>query len=1283
MKKIVLHGELAEKFGKEHYYDIRNTAEAIRALRANHKGFEKHLLDSKLYYQFYMGPTVVNSEEEIFYPVGSGEIIHIVPVIHGSKSGIGKVFVGAVILALAVATGGSSLMATPLIAGTTITLASIATTVGISLMLNGLSQMLAPHPKNEDIEKVNNAFNGPTNTNQQGLPVPVGYGRLTVGSAVIAQSIDVIDKTPAPQEETYMVAVPDGHGNTKLIAKTRWVQKHDLKSLAYANIIDLISEGPIEGVVDGLKGVYLNNTAVMSSDGTENFENVGIDTRQGYSEQDVYDYGSRSRNEIPVGVQLLEGVENVRTITNPDVDAVEITIGTPNLSNTNNDGDVVGTTASVAVYLQSNGGGYVHQKTIAMVGRSLVHYQTQFRLRLPEGESPWDIKLVRTTPDAAEPARMQDTTYWETYTEVVSDKLEYPHCAMVNISIPATAFTSIPTRGYDVKLRKIKIPSNATVRNTGNRKIDGSLSYSGSWDGTFKTNPEWCNDPAWILYDMLTNERFGCGEFIDEAYIDKWAFYSISQYCAELISDGFGSIEPRFACNIYIQNREEAYKVLQNLATVFRGLIYWSTGQITAVQDSPQEATALFTAANVVDGLFSYEGSSLNTRHSVALVAWNDPDDLCRQKIEWVEDKDAIERFGLRQTELVAVGATSRGQAHRVGKWLLYTEQYENEILHFQTGLEGATVRPNHIIKVADPMRAGVRLGGRIVSATTNTVTVDDDISLSLVGAQISVLIPDGSVETKNISSYSSRVVTIDGTFTSAPNAQAIWMIQTASVEWQLFRVLSVHESGDGKYTVTCMGYNPSKYAFVEDNLKLETPDITLLDEQPSAPANLIASESLYTVGSKVAVKVRLDFSLVPQAFEYEIQYQVNSGNFQTLPKQKSGSVEILDALEGEYKFRVTAISALGKRSAIAEYTFIALGKTAKPSDVTNFSLVPVDRQAHLTWDRATDLDVLIGGFIRIRHTPNIVGATWQNAVDVGPLIAGNTTQANLPLMTGTYLAKFIDSSGNVSANATEIITTIPDAIALNVVSTNDEAPSFLGTHSYTFAYTPLNAVVLSTDVLLDSYSSWDDIPSFDWSGGVVSEGTYTFQNTIDLTEVYTSRLTATIKAQSFLTDLMVDDVDDFDAWVNIDGDDFDDVNAVLYMRSTEDDPSGSPTWTEWKPFFIADYVARAFQFRLVLTSGNPVHNIAVTQCQVVIDMPDRIEAFYDVATGGGAYTLTYANPFKEIPTIGLTGKNLQSGDYWTITSQTRTSCVITFKNGVSNVNRTFDAYVRGYGRSV
>ncbi len=1048
-----------------------------------------------------------------------------------------------------------------------------------------------------------------------------------------------------------------------------------LQSSASAQILDLVSEGEIEGLADGLKSIYLDGTPVQNDDGTFNFSGLIVYTRVGTQAQTYIPGISDAENELAVGVEVKNGAPGpiIRSITNANVNAARVLISFPQLCFTNpSSGDLGGTSVNYAIDLQTNGGGYQEVINQTIFGKSMSKYERSHRLAL-KGSPPWDIRVRRVSADATS-AATQNRTIWESYTEIEDVKLGYPNSALVGIRVTASQFSNVPARAYDLKGLKIRVPTNYDPV---------TRVYTGSWDGTWKI--AWSDNPSFIFFDLITATRYGLGGFLSEDQVDKWGLYTIAKYCDELVPDGLGGLEPRFTCNLYLQSRAEAFKVINDLASIFRSMAYWAAGSLTLSQDSPADAAYLFTPTNVINGIFNYVGASSKARHTVALVTWNNPDDSYAQKVEYVEDAEAITRFGVIETQVVAMGCTSRGQAHRLGRWILLTERYQSETVGFQTGLEGATLRPGQIIKIADPVRAGVRRGGRVSSATTNQITIDD---LSLVyspSLTFSVVQPDNSIEEVSVESIAGNIVTVTPALSQAPQVGSIWIISDLAVEPQQFRVLSVIENNEGLFEVTALAHNPDKFSAIDNDTILEPQSISLLNDTPPSPPDLLVTETLYAVGKDVRTKVTLSWRPVSSAACYLVQWRRDSQNVINIPQTTSNDIELLNAEPGDYKFWVYAISALGKRSVPSTVEATILGKSALPVDVSNFSMVPQAGMAYLTWDQATDLDVLIGGSVRIRFSSDLVSPSWNTSVDIISALPGTAVHASAPLLAGTYMAKFVDSSGNSSDTETIIKTTVPQALAINSIVTLEEDPLFPGTYTDMEFRPDFPGITLTSTLDFDSVPDVDLITSFDFISGVVLAGEYKFLESVDLGGVYTSRITAGLTVIGLDVTAEFDQrLDNMDLWVDMDGALIDDVNVTFYIRTTEDDPSGSPTWTDWKPFFVAEYRARAMQFKIAAVSESPSHTPLITGLSVTVDMADRVANMPDLVSGAGLYHVTFAEPFRVAPAVGITAHGMNSSDYFTIANKTESGFDITFFNS-SNVaiSKTFDVIANGYGRKV
>jgi len=523
-----------------------------------------------------------------------------------------------------------------------------------------------------------------------------------------------------------------------------------LKSIAFAQFVDLICEGEVEGLVNGMQSIYYDQVPLQNGDGSFNFNGVNVYFQAGTQGQSYLPGFEDVANEFTVNVKVFQASPIIRTITDTDVDEVRVTIGIPQLYIVNSDGSITGTAISLTIDVQSDGAGYVNVVNDTISGKSDVQVQKAYKIALT-GSAPWDIRLTRLTSDNVTTTLANDL-YWDTYDEIEDVKLGYPNSAVLGTTIDSSQFDEIPTRAYDMKLLRIQVPSNYDPV---------ARTYTGVWDGTFQI--AWSDNPAWCYYDLLTNSRYGLGRYIPATAVDKWSLYTIAQYCDGLVDNGTGGTEPRFTCNVYIQTLNEAYTVLQQMASIFRGMVFWAGGTITAAQDAPADPIYQYTAANVIGGVFSYAGASSSARHTVALVTWNNPNNFYAQDVQYVEDTAGISLYGVISTQVVAVGCTSQGQAERVGRWILYSERMESEICTWSTGLEGAVGRPGQIVQVLDPLRAGKRFGGRLLTNATNLVP-SGTVGVTLVGVnsgsyeQFVSLFTYGSLAPNNFGRYEAMV---------------------------------------------------------------------------------------------------------------------------------------------------------------------------------------------------------------------------------------------------------------------------------------------------------------------------------------------------------------------------------------------------------------------------------------------------------------------------------------------------------------------------------------------
>ena len=790
---------------------------------------------------------------------------------------------------------------------------------------------------------------------------------------------------------------------------------NSLFSTSYAKLVDLISEGEIYGLKDGMKSIYVDNTPLQNADNSYNFQNVSVYTRNGTQAQTYIPGFDDVGNEVSVGVTVQKATPVVRSITNTSVNAARVTITVPTLQVIEDDGDIQGTSVQLQIAVQYNGGGYTTVISDTISGRTSQQYQKQYLINF-SGAFPIDIKVTRVTNDSGS-VKLSNAFSWSSYTEVTYAKLAYANSAVIGVRIDAEQFNNIPNRSYRIRGIKVKIPSNGTVNNT-----TGAITYAGTWNGTFGA-AQWTSDPAWCLWDLLTSTRYGFGNHIDTTQLDKWAFYAASQYCSASVPNGFGGTEPRFSCNINIQTAEDAYKLINDMCSVFRAMPYWSTGAPTVAQDKPADPAYLFTLANVSEEGFSYSGTSLKTRPNVAVVQYMDLD-LRNTAYEVVENAAAISKYGVIKSEVTAFACTSRGQAHRVGDWLLYTANNEaTETVTFTASIDaGVIVRPGQIIEISDPVRAGNRRGGRIRTATTTTVTVDDATGLSTInGPTLSVILSDGTVQTRSVSGIVGNVLTVSTAFSSAPNANSVWIYQTTDLKTTTWRVLGVQEQEQSRYAITALAYNAGKYDYIERGVSLQARTVSSLNSVPAAPTNLNLTEALYKYRDQVSSKIIVTWQSIQGISQYLVKWRKDSGNWTTVTRQQQ-DYEILDTTPGLFEVNVYSLSAGGQSSATAlSGSITALGKTAPPADVPAlYAVLDPDVGVTLNWDPVADLD--------LQGYEIWQGPAWGSGTKLGVFAATSKKLGLLAAGTTTWWIKALDTSNTYSTTAISASITITAA---------------------------------------------------------------------------------------------------------------------------------------------------------------------------------------------------------------------------------------------------------------
>ena len=1023
--------------------------------------------------------------------------------------------------------------------------------------------------------------------------------------------------------------------------------KDVLSSKQFATIVDVLSEGEIEGFPSAagftkgtanynnaaLKDVYLGKTPVLraNADVTDlqdtdfNFQDVGFEPRFGTSNQTFISGISDIETETNVGVKVEKGTPVSRQITNSNVDAVRVTVRFNSLQKFESNGDVNGTSVRLKINILQGDGTTSTPIDDTIKGRSSSAYARDYRINLLDANTgtpstfPVTITVERVTDNAEDPTKLRDEFFFSSLTEIIDEQRPYPDVAHVALRFDSEQFSSVPGRMYKVRGVKIKIPHNGTVDPT-----TGRITYSGTFNGTLTTTTHWTSDPAWILFDLLTNTRYGLGDHITESQLDKFAFYSASVYCSELVDDGLGGQEPRFSCNTILQTRQDAYEVVNALTSVMRAITFWNAGSLTLSQDRPTDPSYLFNLSNVREQGFSYSGTSLKTRSTMISVSYFDMENQ-ELDFETVEDSTAKTKYGALHKKVTGFACNSRGQAARLGRFMLFEEQNSTETISFTTGLAGGViVRPGQVIEVSDPVRAGARRGGRIKSATTTTVTVDDTADTDLDATNsptLSVILSDGSIESRNVDSISGAVITVSSAFSSAPNANSIWVLQNTTLQTTTWRVVSVTESEDN-YAIVGTAYNSGKFDFIEDGSTLPVRNVSILNELKDAPGNLTASQQFYVEDEKAKVKIILDFEGVQGVSQYRVQYRKDNGNFTTTTINRT-DFEIFDASQGRYEFRVFSINAALQASADpATLTFDAIGKTAVPGDVQNLFIEPIsDQFVRLRFDKSVDVDVIHGGNVVVRSSNLTSGATFTNAVDVIPALPGSINETIVPnIVNGTYLLKFRDDGGRLSAGDASVvmIQTEPDVFPKLVVLTDREDldnPPFQGFKDDCFFSEEVDGLVLGSTAFFDDVTDFDAVADVDFLGDVdKTGGSYDFANTLDLGTKQPLRLKRHFVTQGFYPNDLIDKRTGLiDIWTDFDQATAFDVNAKLLVATTQGDPD-------------ATVAATYAQSGTTITVTKTSHGYAVGNF-VVLDFTsganNELDGFYKIETVPNANTFT------------------------------------------------------------
>ena len=676
-------------------------------------------------------------------------------------------------------------------------------------------------------------------------------------------------------------------------------QPDDLQSIAKAKILVALGEGEFAGQLTA-KDIYLDGTALENADGSQNFSGVTWEFRAGTQAQKYIQGIPVTENEINVGTEVSSATAWTRTFTNMQLSAVRLRLKWPSLFKQEDDGDLVGYSVNYAIDLQTDGGTWQTVLNTSVTGKTTSGYERSHRIDLPQAGSTWTIRLRKITSDANS-AKIGDTMMLQSFTEVIDAKLRYPNTALLYIEFDSSQFNgSIPQISCEPRGRVIRVPDTYDPE---------TRTYSGTWTGTFKW--AWTDNPAWIFYDLVVSDRFGLGDRLSTANIDKWTLYQVAQYCDQMVPDGKGGsgTEPRYTCNVYIQERNDAYTVLRDFAAIFRGMTYWGDDQIVALADMPRDVDFTYTHANVIDGRFTYSSSTTKNRYTNALVSWSDPDNAYSDAMEPVFEQALVARYGFNQLEITAIGCTRQSEANRKGRWGILTNN-KDRVVTFNVGEDGNIPQPGYVIAVADRNLSGRDLGGRISAVNGRVLTLDRAPDASADDRMI-VNLPSGVSQSRTIQSITGNKVTVTTAYSETPVAEAVWVIESDELYAQQYRVITVTDNNDGTFTIVGANHDPDKFDRIDTGAIIDQRPVSVIPPgNQSPPANIVIS-SFSVVQQNISVEtMRVSWDQAQNAIAYEAQWRRNKGNWVNVPRSSTTSFDVPGIYAGRYLVRVRAINA-------------------------------------------------------------------------------------------------------------------------------------------------------------------------------------------------------------------------------------------------------------------------------------------------------------------------------------------------------------------------------------
>ncbi len=783
---------------------------------------------------------------------------------------------------------------------------------------------------------------------------------------------------------------------------TPYEAPNDLRSIATARVLLALGEGEFAGGITE-KDIFLDGTPLMSANGSMNFEGVKWDFRPGTVNQSYIAGFPAVESEISVGVELKSDNPWVKSINDSQVSAVVIRFRWPALQEMKDNGDVVGYSIQYRIDVSTDGGSFVTIATRSVTGKTNTLYERSTRVDLPAGNTR-TIRVTRLTANQNN-SRVSDAMFIGAITEVIDRKMRYPNTALLGIQFDASQFSNIPTVSVLAKMRKIRVPDTYDPE---------TRTYSGIWSGAFKM--AYSNNPAWVTYDLIVENRFSIGDRVGAQFVDKYELYKIAQYCDQQVPDGKGGTEHRYECNIYIATAAEAWQVLRDLSSIYRGMIYWMQSQMTVRADMPRDVDYVFTNANVIDGTFTYSGSDERVKYTRALVSYDNPDNNYESDVTSTYDNALQRRYGDNVVELSAFGCTRESEAQRRGKWAIYTNNNDRTV-SFKTGMEGEIPSLGDIVAIADDLIAGSRIGGRIasVSADGKTITVDKEIAAES-GDKLLINLPSGKAESRTVVSSTGKEIRVSTAYSEFPAPFLQWTLEKSTLTHQLFQIVSARkaDSESIEYEFAGVAYNPSKFDFVDTGARIEDRPVSQIPVGGmEAPEQVTIGQNVYVEQTMAVTVMTIGWSSVKNAVAYEVEWRKDYGEWVKLPRTGQLSIDVKGVYTGQYLARVRAVNSYDVASIPKSSNLTDIvGKTGEPPKLAIFRTASRPFAIFLDWSFGPDSEDAL--YTEIEYADNALG---ENAAFLGSYAYPTSDHLMMGLAAGVrfwFRARIKDRTGNL-----------------------------------------------------------------------------------------------------------------------------------------------------------------------------------------------------------------------------------------------------------------------------